>query len=229
MQGPEYFDTLLNTADGVFIVNPEQRIVRWNKGAERILHYSEMEVLNHNCFRVIAGRVHPDKLWCHSNCKVHSCVQKGAPPENFDLMTHNNNGEEVWLNISIVSSQKDADRLIVHLFRDITQEKRVRQAIDLFLAAIGVNGGSKSKLKPETIASKQPAGKNLPAEKPLTLSNREIEVLTLLAEGLSTKVLAEQLNISHFTARNHIQNILAKLDLHSKSQAVSFAFKKGLL
>ena len=151
------------------------------------------------------------------------------PPENFDLMTHNNNGEEVWLNISIVSSLNGVHPFIVHLIRDITQEKRVRLAIDQFLAAIGVNGGGKSKLKPEKIAPKQPAGKNLPAAKPLTLSNREIEVLTLLAEGLSTKTLAEQLNISHFTARNHIQNILAKLDLHSKSQAVSFAFKKGLL
>jgi PAS domain S-box-containing protein len=229
MHGPEYFDTLLNTADGVYIVNPEQRIIRWNKGAERILHYSEMEVLNHNCFRVIAGRVNPDKLWCHSNCKVHSCVQKGTPPENFDLMTHNNNGEEVWLNISIVSSLNGVHPYIVHLIRDITQEKRVRLAIDQFLVAIGVNGGGKLRLKPEKITPKQPAGKNLPAEKPLTLSNREIEVLTLLAEGLSTKTLAEQLNISHFTARNHIQNILAKLDLHSKSQAVSFAFKKGLL
>ena len=38
-----------------------------------------------------------------------------------------------------------------------------------------------------------------------------------------------KLNISQFTARNHIQNILAKLDLHSKTQAVSYAFKKGLL
>jgi DNA-binding CsgD family transcriptional regulator len=37
------------------------------------------------------------------------------------------------------------------------------------------------------------------------------------------------LQISRYTARNHIQNILAKLELHSKAQAVSYAFKKGLL
>ncbi len=62
-----------------------------------------------------------------------------------------------------------------------------------------------------------------------SLSDREIEVLTLLAEGLSTKSLAQKLSISHFTARNHIQNILVKLDLHSKAQAVSYAFKRGIL
>jgi DNA-binding NarL/FixJ family response regulator len=56
-----------------------------------------------------------------------------------------------------------------------------------------------------------------------------VEVLRLLAEGLSTKPLAQRLNISHFTARNHIQNILVKLDLHSKAQAVSYAFKKGII
>jgi PAS domain S-box-containing protein len=229
MHGPEQFDALFNTADGVFVVNPEQRIIRWNKGAERILQYTELEVLNHDCFRVIAGRVHPDKLWCHSNCKVHSCVQKGMPLENFDLLTRNNSGEEIWLNISIVSSQNGEGPFSVHIIRDITHEKRVGQAIDQFLAAIGIHSGGKPKPKPEKAALKQMADKSLSLEKPLALSNREIEVLTLLAEGLSTKALAEHLNISHYTARNHIQNILAKLDLHSKSQAVSFAFKKGLL
>ena len=54
-------------------------------------------------------------------------------------------------------------------------------------------------------------------------------MLTLLAEGLPTKALARKLGISPFTARNHIQNILVKLGLHSKAQAVSFAFKQGIL
>mgnify|MGYP000869657185 CR=1 FL=1 len=61
------------------------------------------------------------------------------------------------------------------------------------------------------------------------LTAREREVLALMAEGLPTKSLARKLGISQFTARNHIQNILVKLGLHSKAQAVSYAFKKGIL
>lgn len=91
-------------------------------------------------------------------------------------------------------------------------------------------------LTPKETSAEKPAIKHFAAarhpapDRPsVALSRREIEVLTLLAEGLSTKGLAQKLNISHFTARNHIQNILVKLDLHSKAQAVSYAFKKGIL
>jgi len=73
------------------------------------------------------------------------------------------------------------------------------------------------------------ASDTLPDKAPAALSARETEILTWLAEGLSTKALAQKLNISPFTARNHIQNILMKLNLHSKAQAVSYAFKKGIL
>jgi PAS domain S-box-containing protein len=229
MQEPENFNALFNTADGVYIVNPELRIVYWNKGAERILGHSEKDVLNHDCFRIISGRENTDKLCCHTNCKVRSYLLKGMPVENFELKTHDKIGEEVWLNVSTLFSQKNGNDLIVHLIRDITQEKRVRKAADHFLAEIGIDDEERSKLKPERLPVAHPDKEEGTSENPLILSKREIEVLTLMAEGLSTKALAQQLNISHFTARNHIQNILEKLNLHSKSQAVAYAFKKGLL
>jgi len=229
MQGPENLEAIFNTADGVYIVNPELRIVYWNKGAERILGYSEKDVSNHDCFRIIAGRENSDKPCCHSNCKVQSAFRMGTPLENFELATRDKNGAEVWLNVSTIFSQKNGDDLIVHLIRDITQEKNLRNAADQFLAKIGAADKDRFRLKAEGISLSQPSKEEILAEEPVMLSKREVEVLTLLAEGLSTKALAQQLNISHFTARNHIQKILEKLGLHSKSQAVSYAFKKGLL
>ncbi|HYK89620.1 MAG TPA: LuxR C-terminal-related transcriptional regulator [Acidobacteriota bacterium] len=222
MRQSEYLDILCNTADGVFIVDANQRIVRWNKGAERILKYSESEVLNHDCYRVMAGRVRSDKLWCHSNCKVQSCLAKGSPVENFDLLTRTNEGEPVWLNISILSPSNGDERYTAHLLRDVTRERTAGEAIEQFLVALGLKGSATGR-RPLIPAKSSPAGI------PPTLSTREVEVLKLLAEGLSTKVLAQRLNISHFTARNHIQNILVKLDLHSKAQAVSYAFKQGII
>ena len=46
MRETEYFDMLCNTGDGVYIVDANKHIVRWNKGAERILKYAESDVLN---------------------------------------------------------------------------------------------------------------------------------------------------------------------------------------
>ena len=60
------------------------------------------------------------------------------------------------------------------------------------------------------------------------LSAREVEVLGMLAAGRATPEIATALHISNLTARNHIQNILDKLEVHSKSEAVAFAFQKRL-
>ena len=61
------------------------------------------------------------------------------------------------------------------------------------------------------------------------LTPREREVLQALAEGLSDKDLAEQLYVSVGTARNHIANILAKLEVQSRLQALVFAVRHDLV
>ena len=229
MREREYFDTLCNTGDGVYIVDSSKHIVRWNKAAERILKYAESDVLNHECYRVISGRISPDKPLCCQNCKIYATALKGSPQKNFDLLTQTNDGEPLWLNVSIVSPPAADEPFVAHIFRDVTRGKRTGLAVDHFLTYLGSSGGVYRDLPHE-------AGRDVDAphdaaidRSSVTLSTREIEVLRLLAEGLSTKSLAQKLSISPFTARNHIQNILVKLDLHSKAQAVSYAFKKGIL
>jgi DNA-binding NarL/FixJ family response regulator len=59
------------------------------------------------------------------------------------------------------------------------------------------------------------------------LTRRENEILQLLARGLSNEVISKQLYISPTTTRNHIQNILGKLGVHSKLEAVAYAVRAG--
>ena len=61
------------------------------------------------------------------------------------------------------------------------------------------------------------------------LTPRQYQVLTLLAEGLSTAEIASSLTISGATARNHIRAILAALDCHSRLEAVARARSLGLV
>lgn len=61
------------------------------------------------------------------------------------------------------------------------------------------------------------------------LTARELEVLQLLAEGVTTDTLAERLYISKHTARSHVRNILAKLGAHSKLEAVAIAARAGIV
>jgi DNA-binding NarL/FixJ family response regulator len=60
------------------------------------------------------------------------------------------------------------------------------------------------------------------------LSVRELEVLGLLASGRANDDIAHQLNISPFTVRNHISNLLRKLEVDNRTQAAAFAIRNGL-
>jgi NarL family two-component system response regulator LiaR len=61
-----------------------------------------------------------------------------------------------------------------------------------------------------------------------SLSQREREVLTLMAEGLSNSDIAERLGIGEKTVKTHVSNVLAKLDVTDRTQAAVFAWKAGL-
>lgn len=65
--------------------------------------------------------------------------------------------------------------------------------------------------------------------KPPKLAPRELEVLRLVADGLSNRLIAEQLGISPNTVKNHVGNILEKLQLHSRTEAAMYAVRERLL
>lgn len=61
------------------------------------------------------------------------------------------------------------------------------------------------------------------------LTERELEVLQLLAQGMTTADIATRLFLSHHTVRNHVRHILQKLDAHSQLEAVAVAAREGLV
>jgi two-component system NarL family response regulator len=63
----------------------------------------------------------------------------------------------------------------------------------------------------------------------LRLTDRELEVLRLVAKGLNNREVAKELFISENTVKNHVRNILEKLQLHSRMEAVMYAMREKLL
>ncbi len=59
--------------------------------------------------------------------------------------------------------------------------------------------------------------------------SREREVMQLLAEGLTNKMIAQQLGISVYTVDDHRGRVMAKLNLHSIGELVRFAMRKGIV
>jgi DNA-binding NarL/FixJ family response regulator len=62
-----------------------------------------------------------------------------------------------------------------------------------------------------------------------SLTDRELDVLKLVAKGLSNREISEELYISENTVKNHVRNILEKLHLHSRMEAVVYAMRENLL
>jgi NarL family two-component system response regulator LiaR len=82
-----------------------------------------------------------------------------------------------------------------------------------------------------TIARKLLQEMSRPSQKPPTedpLTDREVEVLKLVAQGRSNQDIADELVISEATVRTHVSNILGKLHLASRTQAALYALKEGL-
>ena len=71
----------------------------------------------------------------------------------------------------------------------------------------------------------EPAGADPNAPK---LTERETEVLRLVAKGLSYRQIAERLVLSHRTVQNHVQNTLGKLQLHNRVELTRYAIEQGL-
>jgi two-component system nitrate/nitrite response regulator NarL len=61
------------------------------------------------------------------------------------------------------------------------------------------------------------------------LTPREIEILDLVAEGMTNKEIAAQLHVEEQTVKNHIHNILERLNLRRRNEAVQYAWEAGML
>lgn len=75
------------------------------------------------------------------------------------------------------------------------------------------------------------ASERLPsiADSSVKLTGRELEIINEIAEGLSNKEIAKRLSIETQTVKNHVHNILDKLQLHNRLEAVQYAHERNLL
>jgi HD-GYP domain-containing protein (c-di-GMP phosphodiesterase class II) len=115
----------------------------------------------------------------------------------------------------------------------LTEPRPHRPALSPADAAARLRGEAKAgRLDPEaTAAVLEAAGHRAPRRRvwPAGLTAREVEVLRLLARGLSNKQIAEELTISGKTAGSHVEHIYAKADLRNRAGAALFAMRHGLM
>lgn len=95
--------------------------------------------------------------------------------------------------------------------------------------AVRAAAAGEAVISPEMLARLLPRMQRGGATRHTALTEREREVLSLLADGLTNAAIAERLVVSVHTVRNHVANLSAKLGARSKLEALSIAMREGLL
>jgi DNA-binding NarL/FixJ family response regulator len=143
--------------------------------------------------------------------------RKGEAVQAFELVVDSPRPSTA-LQVSIlkVPGGPSAPDVIVHLLQPLDREGRLARELE----RLGVGPAAHPADRPMA-PSEDGSGSAAP------LTPRERDVLGRVAEGLQNKEIAQKLDISVATVRNHVHNLLDKLGVHSKLEAISLAYREG--
>jgi PAS domain S-box-containing protein len=189
------------------------RIVYWNEGASRVLGWTPEEVLGKMCFHVLAGRDVFGNLYCMHDCPSIRAAVDGGDMQPF-LLEVKKKGSTAPVKMIVraipLPAAGPSFEVLMHFLEasDTT--------IDSLVAALRAS-------------VREPAGLP-PVDPPISaspLTGRQREMIMLVSNGYAVLNIAARLNLSHATVRNHIQNALRKLEVHSQVEAVAISFRRG--
>ncbi|MEO8192160.1 MAG: LuxR C-terminal-related transcriptional regulator [Acidobacteriota bacterium] len=215
----ETLDRISRSGEAVFAIDSSDRVVLWNKKCEELLGKPAKSVLGKRCDEVIGGRDAQGNIYCYRNCPVaYQAREKTSEPvARFPLTIETSKGKarEFEMSMFAIPSYHPALSIVVHVVREWRKKKK--------LSAL------EKGLESETSTQEPLWPMSTKEGEPVSLTGREKEILRHLAQGESAATIGKSLFISAVTVRNHIQAILRKLDVHSKLEAVVFAFQHSLV
>lgn len=191
------------TAEAAFATDLQGRILAWNRGAERVLGVSGRQAIGRCCYQLLQGRDVHGNRFCDEVCPIRNMARRKEPIRRFDVVFEPNALPAVRATVSILvlSGNGEDAAEVVHLLEPHREKA-------------------------------DPAPASPPQERQVNschLTERELEVLQMLSDGGDTAQIAKLLCISPATVRNHVHNILEKLEVHTRLQAVSKALKRHLI
>ncbi len=179
------------TGDPAFAVDRRGDIVLWNKAAEESLGVPSTLALGKKCWKLLRGEDAYGNRHCCEHCPIREMAFRHEPVNSFQSSFKTaSNGHEQFDVSCLTIFDQPGNELLLHICHP--------KSDPLVSGYSQFSSGSH----------------------PDTLSQREIEVLGLLADKISTKDIASRLTISIRTVRTHIQHLMYKLHVHKRCEAV---------
>lgn len=219
----DIFSVVADTSDGVIAIDEDQHVVFCNNAAERIFKASESEIVGEHCFELVGGRDECGRLHCRRHCRVMAMAERDQTVPTYDVRAQVDDNHAVWLSVStiLIPPQWRHLSVLFHVVRDVSRQKQIERDVGQLLSCAQ---------RLMLIQQEGESGSDLTAcPSAVGLTNREKEVLCVLASGTSTTNTARELGISPATVRNHVQSILTKFGVHTRLEAVTLAMRNGVL
>jgi DNA-binding CsgD family transcriptional regulator len=188
------------TGDPAFAVNRHGEVVLWNDAAEQSLGYSSAEALGRKCWELLCGKDVSGNRYCVKHCPLIEMAFLHEPVNAFHSSFGTASHDKKQFSISCLTVfSEPGDEMLLHICRPENE--------------------------PPPVVPARSAVSN-----PVTaLSQRELEIVALLSDGVSTRDIASRLLISIRTVRTHIQHLMYKLRVHKRRDAIQVARRLNLI
>ncbi len=208
------FESLVHSPDPVFATDRHLNMIFWNLSCERLFGFEEEEIVGAACASALGGCDAFGNRYCSEHCPVTQMAARGETIRHFGLRLRAKDGRMIPMDVSVLHlSVRPPDHFVLaHILKPSEPQMHVSES------------PHEAPPRPMLVSVRES-----PDARARKLTTREVEVLGMLAAGRSTPEIGGRLHISTLTARNHIQNILEKLEVHSKAEAVAFAFQQHIV
>lgn len=193
----------------VWICDLEGRLTFVNTYARELLGLSDADWTGKLCHEVVRGTDIAGNAHCQPGCRNYRCARKGLPIEPDEMWVTGACSKATAQGVRIktvslaICQGRPADHRLVHIALEMPNADGPNAFI------VRVSERSAPQASP---TQPPPAGSG-------HLTRRELQVLHLLGQDMSPKVIAAELGVSYATVRTHIQHILPKLGAHSILEA----------
>ena len=188
------------TGDPAFAVDRSGDIVLWNEAAEESFGIPETRALGTKCWKLLSGEDAFGNRYCCRRCPIREMGTRHEPVHSFQSTFKSASGEPELFAVSCVTVYDEpGSEMLLHICHPENHPVMPEHN--------------------QVVASSHPG----------ELSEREHEILCLLADKVKTKDIATKLDISIRTVRTHIQHLMYKLQVHKRSEAVEVGRRLKLI
>lgn len=213
-------DLMARAVEGVFAIDGDQRVIFWNLACEKLTGIPASSAVGDSCHDLLKGRDPHGRPLCRSNCPLCELAKGGPPPAHMPMRITHANGNPMQLSVGtmLIPSQRRDQWDVVHVMRPGREYGAPAgpRCCDRVADEAAHDGPGASQASPHAVAA-------------ALLTTREREILRLLADGQGVLPMSDRLHISVTTVRNHIQRLMAKLEVHSRVEAVAYAHRHRLI